>query len=414
MPAVKPASSSAKKLNNGRGGIKKPAQESEEETHLLRFDARMAWFALLLFFSGTAALIYQVLWVRQLSLVVGVEVYSITVAVSAFFAGLAAGGALLGRMADGWKRPLLLYALLEAGVALTGFLVTVALAHTAGPFVAIQSRAGVLAWALPFLLVGAPAFLMGGTLPVAVRSLAAGTSRVAKAGGWVYAANTAGGIAGALLSSFLLLPWLGVRGSALAAALFNLVAAGVALTLDRQSNAEPITRKDIEPSTTMPTKSRVALALYAIAGGIALGYEVVWSQAVAQFLSTRVFAFSVVLATYLTGLVVGSALYARFSDRVRDAWGLFGLLISAAGFVALLEIAGLSLWQLRIQAEAGNLALSITGSEFAHMCAQFLVAAVGLVFVPTVLLGAAFPVVLQLTVGPGRTGRDVPTTLSLL
>ncbi|WP_353065819.1 fused MFS/spermidine synthase [Tunturibacter psychrotolerans] len=412
MPAVNPASSSAKKLNNNRGGIKKPAQEMEQP-NAIGFDGRMALFTLLLFFSGTAALIYQVLWIRQLSLVVGVEVYSITVAVSAFFAGLAAGGALLGRMADRWKRPLLLYALLEAGVALAGFVVTVALAHTAGPFVAIQSRAGVLAWALPFLLVGAPAFLMGGTLPAAVRSLAAGTSRVAKVGGWVYAANTAGGIAGALLSSFLLLPWLGVRGSAMAAALLNLVAAGMALGLDRQSHAEQITGKDIEALIAQPAGSGTALVLYAIAGGIALGYEVVWSQAMAQFLSTRVFAFSVVLATYLTGLVVGSALYARFSNQVRDAWGVFGLLISAAGFVALLEVAGLSLWQLRIQSEVGNLVLSLTGSEFAHMCAQFLIAAVGVVFVPTVLLGAAFPAVLQLTVGPERTGRDVGAVLAL-
>src|ERR1700722_17664256 len=158
MPAVKPASSSAKKYDSRRG-IKKPAQKIEE-TNPVRFDGRMALFALLLFFSGTAALIYQVLWIRQLSLVVGVEVYSITVAVSAFFAGLAAGGALLGRMADRWKRPLLLYVLLEAGVALVGFAVTVALAHTAGPFVAIESHAGVLAWVLPFLLVGAPTFLM--------------------------------------------------------------------------------------------------------------------------------------------------------------------------------------------------------------------------------------------------------------
>jgi spermidine synthase len=412
MPAAKPASSSAKKPNNSRGGVKKPAQEIRE-THPIRFDGRMALFTLLLFFSGTAALIYQVLWIRQLSLVVGVEVYSITVAVSAFFAGLAVGGVLLGRMADTWKRPLLLYALLEVGVAVAGFVVTVALAHTAGPFVAIESHAGILAWALPFLLVGTPAFLMGGTLPVAVRSLAAGTSRVARVGGWLYAANTAGGIAGALLSSFVLLPWLGVRGSALTAALFNLVAAGVALVVDLRSATEQITGKDIETPDAQPRGSRTALVLYAIAGGIALGYEVVWSQAMAQFLSTRVFAFSMVLATYLAGLVVGSALYARFSNRVRDAWGVFGLLISAAGVVALLEVAGLSLWQLRIQGEVGNLALSVTGSEFAHMCAQFLVAAIGVVFVPTILLGAAFPVALQLAADPERPGRDVGAVLAL-
>ena len=48
--------------------------------------------ALLLFVSGAAALVYQVLWIKQLSLVVGVEVYAITTGISAFFAGLALGG----------------------------------------------------------------------------------------------------------------------------------------------------------------------------------------------------------------------------------------------------------------------------------------------------------------------------------
>lgn len=49
---------------------------------------------------------------------------------------------------------------------------------------------------------------------------------MAKAGGWVYAANRAGDIAGAFLSSFALLPWVGVRGTALAAALLNMIAGG--------------------------------------------------------------------------------------------------------------------------------------------------------------------------------------------
>jgi predicted membrane-bound spermidine synthase len=160
-------------------------------------------------------------------------------------------------------------------------------------------------------------------------------------------------------------------------------------------------------------RPRTALILYAIAGGIALGYEVVWSQAMAQFLSTRVFAFSVVLATYLTGLVVGSALYARFANRIRDTWGVFGLLVSLAGVVALCEIAGISLWQLRVQIEVGNLAFVATGSEFVRTCAQFAIAAFGVVFVPTVLLGAAFPAVLRLTTNASNAGRDVGVVLAL-
>jgi spermidine synthase len=411
MPMAKAASAPRKNTKDTHGSKNAPAPEVPEAERI-HFNARSTLFALLLFLSGTAALIYQVLWIRQLSLVVGVEVHSITIAVSAFFAGLALGSALIGGLTDRWRHPLLLYFLLETGVALTGVTTTILLAHTARPFVVIQAHAGFAAWALPFLLVAIPAFLMGGTLPVAVRSLAAGSGQIARTGGWVYAANTAGGIAGALLSSFSLLPWLGVRGTAFAAALFNLAAAGVALILDRRAVPESAKESATPPDSSF-VRSRTALALYAVAGGIALGYEVVWSQAMAQFLSTRVFSFSVVLATYLAGLVIGSALYARFDHRIRDSWGIFGLLISAAGVVALFEIAGLNLWQLRFQFEAGRLAFTATHSEFARMCTQFAIAALGIVFVPTILLGAAFPAALRLTAGARRAGRDVGTVLAV-
>ena len=71
------------------------------------------WRALLLTASGTAALIFQVLWIKQLSLIVGVDVYAVTTGVSAFFAGLGLGGLVLGRWADRAQRPLRLYAVLE-------------------------------------------------------------------------------------------------------------------------------------------------------------------------------------------------------------------------------------------------------------------------------------------------------------
>lgn len=244
---------------------------------------------------------------------------------------------------------------------------------------------------------------------------ATASGAIAETGGWIYTANTAGSVGGALLSSFALLPWLGVRGTSYAAALLNLAAAGLALGLNRLSasvSAESEHERVTDDASSL-TDVRAALALYAVAGGIALGYEVVWSQALAQFLSTRVFAFSVVLATYLTGLLIGSALYACFARRIRDSWGVFGLLISAAGVVALFEIAGLRLWQLRIQFEAGKLVFAATGGEFLRMCASFAVAALGVVFVPTVLLGAAFPAVLRLTAHSRKAERDVGTVLAL-
>jgi MFS family permease len=64
----------------------------------------------LLLGSGSTALVYETLWVKQLGRVVGVEVHAVTIALSAFFAGLAVGSALLGRLADRSTRPIRLYA----------------------------------------------------------------------------------------------------------------------------------------------------------------------------------------------------------------------------------------------------------------------------------------------------------------
>jgi spermidine synthase len=89
------------------------------------------WRALLLIISGTAALLYPVLGIKQLTLIVGVDVYAVTIGVSAFFAGLALGGLLLGRWVDRVQRPLRLYSALEIGVALVGVVITIALAHSA-------------------------------------------------------------------------------------------------------------------------------------------------------------------------------------------------------------------------------------------------------------------------------------------
>ncbi|MFM0740932.1 fused MFS/spermidine synthase [Paraburkholderia xenovorans] len=385
---------------------------------------------LLLFVSGAASLVYQVLWIKQLALVVGVDVLAVTTGVSAFFAGLAVGGWWFGRLADRHAQPLRLYALLEAGVLVLAVAATWLLPRAAAPFALWQDHVGALAWILPFALVGLPAVLMGGTLPVLMRSLGPAAAQMGRTGARLYAANTAGAIAGTLAASFVLIASLGVQRSAWIAAALNAGAALLAALLARARPAlapastslaattdEPLpTRLAAEDSPAdraTASKARLALALYAIAGGVALGYEVVWSQVIVQFISTRSFAFAVVLATYLLGLTLGSAFASRYADRARDPWGMFGILIVSAGLVALLEVAVLGEWLPHWQSVAREAALDATGSLLAAMCAGFAVAALCVVFIPTLLLGAAFPFALRLNVDARHTGRDVGTVVAL-
>lgn len=370
--------------------------------------------AALLFLSGTAALVFQVLWIKQLSLVVGVEVSAIAGAVSAFFLGLALGGWLLGRKADHLRRPVRFYAKLEAAVALSCVAVTWLLARSAAAFVAAEAHSSLAAWLAVGLLLAIPAFLMGGTLPVLLRAVSRQQGAdVSRSGGAMYAANTCGAILGALLPAFFLIPRFGVQGAALAAASLNVLAALGAWMLDRRAgdSAAPAVSPQ-SAAAPLSGEARLAVALYAVAGAVALGYEVIWSQMIVPFMSTRAFAFAIVLATYLAGLAIGAALYARWAHRVRNPWPVFGFLIAGAGLLAVLEVAMLGKWLIVAQTQAEAAVYQWTGSGFAGMCARFAVAAASLVLAPTLLLGAAFPAVLRIAVGDRQVGREAGAVLA--
>jgi spermidine synthase len=364
--------------------------------------------AALLAGSGAAALIYQALWVKQVGLLVGVAVYAVTTVVSAFFAGLAIGSAVFGRLADSRPRPLALYAGLELGIAVTGFATTLLLSRLARPYAALEDSVGLAAWALPFVLMALPAILMGGTLPALVRAARPRAGGIGTASGALYAANTAGGVLGVLATPLALVPAFGVQGTGAVAAIVNLVLATAAAILARRAPTAAETTVPTHIADPVPAMagSHLARALYAVAGALALGLEVVWSQAVMQFINTRAYAFALVLATYLTGLVTGSALWARLADRVRDPWRAFGLLEIGAGAASLACFGLLGPWLPALQARAHAVMLPATG-PFLAACIHMVLAPIALLLVPTVLLGAAFPAVARLACGAGRVGRDL-------
>jgi spermidine synthase len=377
--------------------------------------------SLLLLFSGAAALIYQLLWIKQLSLIVGVDVYAITIAISAFFAGLAIGSAVFGRIADRWTRPFLLYAALEAGIAVLGIAATQSLAHSAEIFAQLEGTVGPFAWLMPFVQVGVPAILMGGTVPVIVRATALDREQLARVAGRLYSANTAGAIIGALLPAFVLLPALGVRDSAFVAAALNLLSAGGAAVAAITVAPRSVTQtgqsagagwRQVFALTNRTPEARLALILYAISGGIALGYEVIWSQVVVQWTSTRSFAFAIMLATYLFGWALGSRLYSRRAVRSSNPWGEFGLLIALAGVVALFTVFAIGPWLQGAQVDGATIAFGMTRNESVAMAMRFATATIWIVLLPTILLGAAFPLAMRIIAEADRSGADTGSVIA--
>jgi predicted membrane-bound spermidine synthase len=148
-----------------------------EPTARRRDTVRFAILLVLFFGTGACGLVYQQLWLRELSLVFGVTVQAVSTVLAAFFGGLALGGFLAGRWSRRTRRPIMWYGLLEIGVGLMAVLTPLALDVAGDVYVAfaknVSSSLPVLTGVrlvVSFVVLIVPATLMGASLPLVVSS----------------------------------------------------------------------------------------------------------------------------------------------------------------------------------------------------------------------------------------------------
>ncbi len=183
--------------------------------------------------SGGCALAYEVLWTRLLTLVVDNSIYSFTVILLAFLAGIALGSLLLGAVSARLSNPILIFALIQMGVAVAAFCVPLFIEikplHGSIPYYAM------LMHTILFLVLLCSA-LLGMALPLAARIYQARQTQVGATLGTVYAVNTMGGVLGALGAGFVLIPVFGLQVSTLLLPALNGIMGGsllVTLLKDR-------------------------------------------------------------------------------------------------------------------------------------------------------------------------------------
>jgi spermidine synthase len=341
--------------------------------------------------SGAAGLVYQVVWSRELVLVFGNTTQAVATIVTAFMAGLGFGSLAGGRLADGVARPLRLYGLVELAVAATAALLPLAFHGLAelyrGVWPGLVERPAQLAgvrFGLALAAVAPATFLMGMTLPLLTRYLVRSLDEAGARLGELYAANTAGAMAGTLLAGFVLIEFLGLRLTGYLAVALNLLAGVGALLLSRRwegaAAADPAAagrdrvaagsaaRPGI-PRSFRPRR-RIVLAATFVSGFVALALEVLWTRMLAEGTGSNIYIFTTILAIFLLGIAVGSLLYRRFSRPEGERLGHLGLCLAGVGILA----------QVTVVLGSGILG---------HSASR---AATTLVLLPaTVLMGYAFP-----------------------
>jgi len=175
--------------------------------------------------TGFLAIATEALWVRALVLSFNGTVYVFAIILTAYLLGIGGGSLLLARLRRFVKREVLLLGLLYFVVALGGLLAMVLFPRFDAMATAMRRSGLITGWASNVSAMGFMALLamlpstlaMGASLPLLI-GLADIPRHEGREAGRLYGLNTFGGIAGSLLGTFALLPWLGLSASLLALA----------------------------------------------------------------------------------------------------------------------------------------------------------------------------------------------------
>jgi spermidine synthase len=372
--------------------------------------------ACLLFGSGLCALVYQTVWLREFRLIFGASTAASAAVLGIFMAGLGLGSAVLGKRAEAARKPLEYYARLEILISLSAaltpllfWLIRNVYVATGGSMVLGQTGATVVRLLLAGLVLSVPTFLMGGTLPAAARAAESEDDHGRRRLALLYACNTFGAVAGAVISTFFLIEHLGNRQTLWLACGLNLLVAMIARVLSRslpevESTTEAEKVEQAQAAAAVPWKFAILAA--AGVGWAFMLMELVWYRMLSPILGGSTFTFGLILAVALLGIGLGGWLYALLRSNTRP---------TANGFAATCAIEALC---ISIPFALGD-RLATMAMQLRHLSAfgfegylfGWTVVAMVVILPAAIVAGYQFPMLIAL-LGSGREGVGKHTGLT--
>lgn len=303
---------------------------------------------IILFFSGSFSLIYQIAWVRFLTLLLGSTTMGITTVVATFMSGLAIGSWLSSRYLINKEKPLKIYALLEFIIAVTAFISPFLFRFAFSSIPDIlqkfgEANAGIFILRILFsaVIMLIPTICMGATLPVLGRYLQQYSNLAERRISIIYGLNTIGASAGCIASGYFLLRQIGLINTIYVTALANALLAAAVLLIPNNTD-EKKKRSDekflVQGTSLSPGSRNVILLISAIAGFIGLSSELVWTRLIVLSVGGSIYAYSTILAVYLFFYGIGAAVGGYSLKLIAQRYGSRAFDVSRTVFFALLML----------------------------------------------------------------------------
>jgi len=381
-----------------------------------------------LLFSGTCGLIFEILWMKMLTLVIGNTVFSITTVLTSFMGGLALGSFLAGRLEDKIKNPLRIYGLLEGCIGAYALVLPLLIAATEPFFRFIYQNVNPSFYGfslLRFLVCGiillVPTTLMGATLPVISKYFVKRQAHLGWTVSKIYGVNTFGAVLGSFAAGFILIPRLGIILTIYSAAFVNLAIAASVLILfrnrpqveleekkeevrEQEKKKEKEKKGEIEEEVIRGTWSKVTFVVLVgigLSGVAAMIYQIAWTRVLSLSIGSSVYAFSLIVTAFICGLALGSLFIGKFIDRRKHLVLGLALVEGIIGISALLVVPLLGKLPVIAAKVVFSSASSFKYIHFAEFAIIF-----PLLLIPTFMMGAAVPMAIKICARDAkRVGR---------
>ena len=344
----------------------------------------------------------------MLVLVFGNTVFAVSTILTSFMAGLSLGSLYFGKISDKIKKPLTVYAFLEIGTGIYAVLMIPLFSELKNIYILMHRHTenfyilSLLKFSLCFLIILIPTAFMGGTLPLLSRSIVKRLKWLGKEVGGLYGINTFGAVFGCILAGFFLIKSVGITATISIASFINLGIGIFAYFLSERSGVFEKEEGPVVLNQKGDARDNIyylILIAYSLSGFAALAYEVVWMRLFSLIFYTTVYTFSIILAIYLCGIALGGFLFGRLADKIKNPLFLFGIVEVAIGFWVIFTLPSFSFFPSFISVSAH--------SFLKHIAIEVFFSSL-IIIIPTVLMGAGFPLVNKIcTLNIKRIGQNV-------
>lgn len=280
------------------------------------------------FFSGFAALIYQVIWQRWLVFYTGISSVSISLIVSAFMAGLGLGYLAGGQIADrvGKNKPILFFVLAELGIGIFALVSKSIIYDWLYQSNALAGGSPFQTYFTLFLILLFPTFLMGLSLPLLSKSFEQKNAvNQASYISLLYFTNTLGAAAGTFITTFILIRVIGFENAVRLGAAFNFlcaITAGVIYYFQTQNSGteNPLhqAKEKVQKSFTWSTNFTYWILQYTASGFMAICFEIIWFRMIETMMKSIALTFSIILTIYLAMMAIGTYTGVKMAKRLQN------------------------------------------------------------------------------------------------